>query len=258
MSRLPDQDPVESAGGLGEDSKKFDHPAFGQIGASRVQGTRTLYGSDFLHRHFVTITISRSQLCRDLSHDWHFGGRDLIEVHLSEAQWATFVSSMNVGGGVPCTIDHVLGEDAPGIPLRRNVDVVENELQKTVADIRKAVDDVAAQMESDIGQSLSGAKRSKLLAGVARLRRLVDDHIPFMAKSFRKTMENTVEKAKIEVNAYAESVIVRSGIAALRGGTAEPPIQISDGKPGPRPCPCGDMTINDCAGECGRPGSDRR
>jgi hypothetical protein len=25
-----------------------------------------------------------------------------------------------------------------------------------------------------------------------------------------------------------------------------------------RRCPCGDMTVNDCAGECGRPGSNRR
>lgn len=232
MTRPPDQDPIESDGAMGEGSRRFDHPAFGQIVASRVQGTRSLYGSDFLHRHFVTITISRSQLCRDLSHDWHFGGQDLIEVHLSEAQWATFVSSMNVGSGVPCTIDHVGGEDAPGIPLRRNVDVVENELRQTIDDMRKAVDDVAAQMESDIGQSLSGAKRTKLLAGLTRLRRLVDDHVPFMAKSFRKTMETTVEKAKIEVNAYAESVIVRSGIAALRGGAADPPIQISDGREG--------------------------
>lgn len=228
MTRAAAQDPVESSGNLSDDSKRYDHPAFGQIGASRVQGTRVLYGSDFLHQHFVTITISRSQLNRDLSRDWHFGGKELIEVHLSEAQWATFVSSMNVGSGVPCTIDHVLGEDMADLPMpRRNVDVVDRELTETMDKMNEAIAATYKAMESDIGQSLSGAKRAKLLEHVHKLRRLVDDHLPFMAKSFRKSMENTVERGKIEVNAYAENLIVRSGLAALRG---ESPIQLGDGK----------------------------
>lgn len=224
-----EQEPTKQAGSM-HDSTEFSHPAFGQIRGSRVQGSRTLYGSDFVHHHFVTIEISRSLLSRGLSHDTHFAREELIEVHLSEAQWATFVSSLNVGSGVPCTIACIDRVGMPEIPIRRQVDVVEEELKETLAAAAKAIDDTYKAMESEIGQSLSGVKRSKLLEHVRQLRRLVDDHLPFMAKSFRKTMETTVEKAKVEVNAYAENLVVRSGLAALRGAN-DSPIQIGDGKP---------------------------
>ncbi len=222
MPRPKDQEPVETKGHLGDDSKRFNHPAFGQIRASRVQGTTALYGSDFLHHAFVTIAISRSELNRDLSHDWHFGAEELIEVNLSEAQWASFVSTLNSGSGTPCTIDHIDGVLMPGIPLRRNIDVVEQELNDTLKAARKAVADTFAAMDSDIGQSLSGTKRAKLLEHVQKLQRLIDDHLPFMAKSFAKHMETTVEKAKIEVNAYVQNAVVRAGLKALQGESVAP------------------------------------
>lgn len=43
------------------------HPAYGSISVSHVTGNANLYGSDFAHQHYVTITISRSELRRDLA-----------------------------------------------------------------------------------------------------------------------------------------------------------------------------------------------
>src|SRR5687767_12050919 len=80
------------------------HPAYGQISASRVSGSINLYGSDFRHNHYVIVSIHRSVLDRDLSHDWPFPRQEIIEVALSESQWAHFVSSLNAGSGAQCTI----------------------------------------------------------------------------------------------------------------------------------------------------------
>ncbi len=52
----------------------FEHPAFGQISASRVTGSASLYGSDFEHHAFVEVRISRSQLKRSLARDRFFPG----------------------------------------------------------------------------------------------------------------------------------------------------------------------------------------
>jgi len=46
------------------------HPAYAQISAARVSGTAYLYGSDFVHHHYVTLKIARSERVRDL-HDWY-------------------------------------------------------------------------------------------------------------------------------------------------------------------------------------------
>src|SRR5262245_60626587 len=92
------------------------HPAYGQIGASRVSGQTFLYGTDFAHQNYIIIEISRSELHRGLSNDWPFGRDKLIELALSEAQWATFVSSLNCGQGVQCTLTDFNRESIPQIP----------------------------------------------------------------------------------------------------------------------------------------------
>src|SRR4051812_19636627 len=114
MKRPEDQEPTveESAHGGGRSTTER-HPAYGMIGASRVNwagnGTN-LFGSDFRHRNTVRIQIHGADVRRDLSHDWIHADsrRSLVEVELSEAQWAGFVSTLNVGDGVACTIRHVV------------------------------------------------------------------------------------------------------------------------------------------------------
>lgn len=227
MSLRKEQEPVEShdSGPLGQ---RFTHPAFGQISASRVQGDTTLYGSDFVHHHFIIIRIARSELCRDLNHDWHFAGREYVEVALSEAQWATFVSSLNNGSGIPCTVQHVDHEMMPSIPLRRQEDVFKAELHSTLGDAVAKVERTIAAINGDLGQGISGKKREAILAHLDRLRRDLDDSLPFTAKSFEKHMENTVEKAKVEVNAYMQATISRAGLAALGDGAG--PLLLESGE----------------------------
>lgn len=217
-----------------ESSKTYDHPAFGQIGAYRVQGKTTLYGSDFLHQNFVIVRIHRSQLNRELSRDWHFATDELVEVALSEAQWATFVSSMNQGSGVPCTIQWVRGEGhMPSIPLRVEEDVTREEFSRKARQTAAHVAAAIEEIEGEIGASLSKAKREKILARLTRLRRDLDDSMPFIARSFDEHMETTVEKAKVEVNAYVQAAVMRAGLTALTGGASDVPLQLGTGTPSP-------------------------
>ena len=60
---MTDQPATETPNvGPGREGSTFDHPAFGQISASRVTGNpgRTLYGSEFVHRAWINLRISRS------------------------------------------------------------------------------------------------------------------------------------------------------------------------------------------------------
>lgn len=203
-------------------SKAYSHPAFGQISASRVSGSSTLYGSDFLHHNYISIRINRSELNRDLNRDWHFSKEELIEVNLSEAQWATFVSSLNVGGGVPCTINHLHGEQMPGIPLRQTEDVFKAEFAEKAKRTAERVDAAIADIQGELGSSLSKSKREKILSHLEQLRMDIGSNMPFVARSFEEHMERTVEKAKIEVNAYIQTSVTRAGLAAIAGANAEP------------------------------------
>ena len=137
-------------GASGDPRTVTTHPAFAQIAASRVSGHTALYDSDFRHNAYMTIKIRTSELHRNLHHDWHFDREEIIEVALSEVQWATFVSAPNMGSGVPCTLQRLNGKQIPQLP-----------------DPESRADQFNAEMRNHINQCLGHGQRLKLSCGAS-------------------------------------------------------------------------------------------
>ncbi len=214
--RPPVQEPevtfVEGPNG-GEYSK---HPAFGQISASRMSGSMNLYGSDFTHNHYIAIRIAASTLKRDLSHDWHHPGKEYIEVYLSEAQWATFVSSLNQGCGPCCTIGTVAGQAMPELPAPKSrADQFSGELDANLVCVVASIRASLAQIDE---MKLTKAKAKELKDPLQRALTDLTANLAFVAKSFDEHAEKTVEKAKSEVHGYMTSVLMRAGVLAIQNG----------------------------------------
>lgn len=207
---------------------KTTHPAFAQIGAFRTSGGNTaLFGSDFNHNAYMTIRIGPSALHRTLSRDWHHGERlPYIEVALSEAQWATFVSAPNVGDGVPCTLQSLNGKTIPGLPdpTNRSDQFREEVKAKLDKSVQKVVDTIA---KID-GLGLPKGKAAAAKEGLNSLLTELNANLPFVAKMFEEHMEDTVEAAKQEVHGYMTHVLQRAGIEAITGGQL--PLQIEQRK----------------------------
>ena len=205
------------------DRTKTTHPAFAQISASRVTGGTYLYGSDFHHNHFMTISVSRSELNRDLSRDWHYARDEMIEVALSEAQWATFVSSLNQGSGVPCTLqrhDHKMIPQLPETPAR--IRQFDNELKDRLGAVEDDLDELAREINAS---KLSQKAKKGLLDTLNLATRNLTPNLTFVADQFGEHMEERTEKAKIEIEAYINSAINRAGVKALN---EKAPIQIEE------------------------------
>lgn len=219
------QEPVTVArdgpGGYGQ--TETTHPSFAQIGVSRVSGHMNLFDSDFAHSAYMVIRIHPTKLIRNLSNDWFFADRmPYIEVALSEAQWASFVSSPNFGDGVPCTLTHKDGKSIPELPSppdRRKT--FKDEMANDIADTLKVLDEADADIDA---MNLPKGKASALKARNQTIRRKLTSSLPFVADQFDEHMEKGVEKAKAEIHGYFGGVIQRAGIAAL--GNVEPPLQI--------------------------------
>lgn len=212
------EEPVTTPGvGGGRGDSVTTHPAFGQISATRVSGDAFLYGSDFRHRAYMTVRISRSELHRNLSRDWPFEREHIVEIALSEAQWATFVSSPNMGQGVPCTIEHACTEGfqiMPSLPAPESrADQFGDELRRTMA---KAV----ARLDTLIGQpNLTGKVKDE----IRLVKQDLLSDLPFVSGQFGKHMEGEVERAKTEIHGYMTGALIRAGITALG---EPPPLQI--------------------------------
>lgn len=212
--------------------ERMEHPAFGQIRANRWSSSEShLYGSDFVHRDGITITVCESTVDRNLSNDWHHEGRRLIEVDLSEAQWATFVSSLNSGSGVPCTLraretDYMI----PGLPPPR--DRVAQFAGEMDGAIGHTLEKIATMIDRVEKMGLPQKKTKEIVEALGSAKRMVEDVTPFIAGQFGEFMEETVERAKVEVNAYATNLIQRAGLGAIADGKA--PVAIAF-KPAEKP-----------------------
>ena len=206
------------------------HPAYAMIGASRVSANpgNFLAGSDFRHGHYVIIRISEGEIVRDGALDHAFGDtRRYIEVALSEAQWATFVSTLNMGCGTPCTLQW---RDGVAIPeIDRSDDAKRTDRFKDeLADRLGLVETALTTLEQQIKKSpLSEVKRKELISTLTTARNNLTPNLGWVAKIFGEHVEETIEKAKIEVTAYMSSVLARAGLKSLG---AEAPISMLDGR----------------------------
>lgn len=218
------------------DSYVERHPAYAVIGASRITygaydgstaGTY-LFGSDFRHRNSVRIVVMGASVSRGLSHDWPHGdlNRQYVELEMSEAQWAAFVSTLNVGDGVQCTVRYVNGEEVPGIAR------IPDRAQQFSGEAKEhllAVEKHLAQLRQTVEDSkLSAKAKDDLLSLCTRMHNDLTPNIDYVGKAFAEHVERTTERAKIEVNAHIQNTLVRAGMKALGGAAAESPLLIGE------------------------------
>lgn len=200
----------------GDDNVKSTHPSFGQISVSKVQGRNVMFGSDFVHHNFVSLRVHTAEHNRNLSHDWVFPRECVLELDMSEAQWATFVSSFNTQG-VPCTLRYARGDDdtRPSLPdpdLRREFS---NEMAKTMKNATWELEKLKNMIENDSIVKVSGKAKKELLEPIRMAIQQIMANVPFVKESFDKHVETSIEKAKVEVNAYMTNQIMRAGLEKL-------------------------------------------
>lgn len=209
------------AAGLVSDDYTERHPAFGMIGANRVSSTgATLAGSDFRHQHYITISIKRAHMARGLSHDrWSTAGDgpEVVEVALSEAQWATFISTLNVGDGIPATIlwTETDGHMPSIVPTTNRRLQLHAEVDERLQHALELLRDVEGSIESS--KQLGAGARKDLGDRARQARQELESNLDYVAGQFDKHAEETVERAKTEVEALVMRAIQRAGIKALAG-----------------------------------------
>lgn len=226
----PVVEPVITNDGSSLGGEKWTHPAYGALTVSRVSGRTNLFRSDFSHQHYINISLYPAELNRSLSRDWVFPYRSMpiVEIALSEAQWATFVSSHNIGEGTPCTIESVEGAHRPRLPAPHSrSDQFKMEADETLQSAVRSIDSLA-EMIKELG--LPPKKAEALMAHANKARQTLSSNLPFVAKQFEKHVETTVESAKTEVNAYATQVLMRTGLEALG---VKSPIEALESNPSP-------------------------
>lgn len=209
------------------------HGSYGMIGVSHVNGNDThLVGSGFRHNNFVALRINRAQKRRDLSRDWWGATEELIEVWLTESQFVELVGRPNMGDGVPCTLNCVAGVRQPDPPpLEVRKDQGHEDLRETARHARDAMREALKVIDAALAEGKVGKKQLEAMRHSLRCQ--VENFAPnmdFVSRSFDKAMDETINRAGIEMEAIVTQVAMRLGVEEMKRISAHGPRLIEEGK----------------------------
>lgn len=208
---------------MGRDEEREDHPSYGMIGFYRTTGNPgRLFGSPLrTHEHYVTLRVSKGTRIHSLGTDRFHGGLrgEIIEVMMSAGQFSELLTTMNVGSGVPCTIQYLLGEKVPSPP-----DDAELEVEKVRKGFKKDMLGVVQQIKEDQKElatllekkTLTKADKERITWIVGRVAQHVESNAPFMVSQFEEAAEKVTKHAKAEIDAFITHNVVAEGLRAIQ------------------------------------------
>lgn len=203
------------------EEQRITHPSFGFIRANRVSGSATLFDSVSEHQHYVNIEIGQAEQVIAYGESKVHGGLrgKYLSLAMTEAQFAQFITSMNVGSGSPCTIEWVNGARVEAPPPDQNTaanhaKMVRTRMTEVVEGLQSSID----KLESLRAKGKAGkAELADALNEVQYLKQHLVSNLPFYMERFEEQMEKVVEKSKIDINAHAVMMGQRLMMEAAQG-----------------------------------------
>jgi hypothetical protein len=198
--------------------ERHSHPSFGQIQFSRCNGNNTkFYGSELPQDHYISMELHGSEIERELSKDWYLAKEQIVRIRLSSSQFAEMLTSMNQGGGVCCTIEHIKGvriEDLPEQESRK--EFVHRKFEDRMKMFANSIRENQKKAKEIVKKkTLSKQDIHDLTHQLEWLTQEVESNIPFFAKCFQETMDEVVYEAKSEVENAIQHKINVLGLSAL-------------------------------------------
>jgi hypothetical protein len=202
--------------------EKKTHESYGVIELSRVTSSPvTLFGSSVKHQQFISLTISRANIIRNLHEDKIYAGDELIRVSLSSVQLGELLTNMNVSSGVPCTLERIFdGVEYKSVPNPPDITTTqETYIDEFKHDVKEAVSNLKTLLkrveELENKPSVTKTERREISASLAGIVTAIESNMPFILTQFNEKVEKVIGEAKGEIEAFQSELIRRAGLGAL-------------------------------------------
>lgn len=186
-----------------QEREEHKHPSFGQISFSRVNSTgENFYGSELEQDHYISMEVHNSCIERELTQDRYYNtGPILLRVRMSSGQFAELITSMNMGEGIPCTIERLNGLKVQDLPKQESrKEFVHRKFEDRMVEFAKTLKEDSLRAKSLIKKkTLSKDDQHDLDFLITKLTQEVASNIPFFGRCFQENMDVVVHEAKLEV-----------------------------------------------------------
>ncbi len=197
------------------------HESFGMISWGRATCTPgiQLFGSELRHGNLIHLNISGCERKRDFHRNWYHPKETIADIYMSSAQFAEFMTTPNTQG-VTCTIRH-RADNNQGVLTYPGHDSESEKTQSEFDHDVKAAMQEATELAKEAQEILTAsgpmkmADRKSLSGKIQQMMMHINSNLPFVSKSFQKSMENTVSHGKQEIEAFAQSTVHRYGLEKL-------------------------------------------
>lgn len=192
----------------------------GTISWSRVQcgGAQTMFGSEIKTNTPIRISVTSASVTRRES-DFYVspGSKHYVDVELTPVQWAEFLTSGNVYGGVPCTIKEVNGKQTSPVEPFGVVEVYEVATEEKFNEFQEGAKRIEQRLQSalDSGKPMRKTEIQEILHELKCFRQNSVANVKYVKDRFKEEMSGVVAKAKAEINAYAERKLIETGVQCL-------------------------------------------
>lgn len=198
----------------------YRHDAYGTIRLTNRQGgSSTLFGSDIRHDNRVCIEICRAKLERSHGRDWIFPRETVVDVEMSHAQFAQFITSSGKGDGTPCTLIAAPSPDtrAQMMPAIANIETKHATFKREIRDeAMNTVEFLEKQVDVLVSLVANGKPRISELKDISHSLKVTLSNLPsnmeFVVSSAEEALERATSDAKIEVEAYIAATAQRIGL----------------------------------------------
>ena len=169
-----------------------------------------MYGSKLKHNYYIVLTVSRSALTRDLSQEWYHPTEEIIEVRMSENQFAQMITSLNRGTGSPCTIQRVQGKRIEDPKHTIETETIRKEFKRATENVTTQLREALRKLDelTSPGVKVSKSTVASLKESIAAAVSGVDSSMPFIIGQFEEAIDDTVASAKNDIEAYATHMMV--------------------------------------------------
>jgi len=208
---------------MANDTKVFKHPSYGIIGISRIQGgSGVLFGSPIKHPTRIMLRVYKALRYRSLSED-RFSPDErvpLVELELSESQFARMITAPNIGDGEPCTLRTIRDGSAVNLPAPTPEDLASDfheDVREYVKEAVQRIDQLQKKVESlftdkkNIGQK----DREAILSEISQCKMHVQENMPFVLHQFEEHLEKQVSNAKNDIDSFLKIRSQQVGLKAM-------------------------------------------
>ena len=207
------------------------HESYGLVRLSRTNGRMNLFGSPIVPNHFMTLVIEEGRQYHGLGTDREMGGPTIVEIAMSEMQFAELITTPNSGCGTPCTL--VYAREGETVKRFQQPPAQVSEASRTREEFRKRVSDRMADMEAAKDRieklmeegSLSSKRRKEISSEIESLMCLFTSSAPFFMERFEENAAKVVATAKAEISAHADLVSRQTGVGLLK---SVPALEVSE------------------------------